>query len=164
MVVAREHAYAERIAKAVLDVAYSNKAKKVKNIEIGVGTLSGVDIPTMARLVSELLMGSVAEGAYVTTVSSPASIVCGICQYSGTPETTGCGKEALASCPKCRKKAVTVHGGTEIGIRRIELEFGKKNQKARNPKMKEPTASTRRSRKTRKLKTVTRKTIRRKRK
>lgn len=124
--VAREHAYAERIAKAVLDVAHSNRAQKVKNIEIGVGMLSGVDTAVMSRLVSELLMGSVAEGAYITTVLSPASIVCGICQYSGTPDTTGCGREALASCPKCRKSAVTVHGGVDVGLRRIEMDLGRR--------------------------------------
>ena len=127
--VAREHVYAERIAKAVLDVAHSNEAQKVKNIEIEVGAFSGVENNAIARLVSELLMGSVAEGAYITTVASPARIVCGVCMYTGTPETAGRGKDALAFCPKCQKSAVTIHGGNEVSLRRIVMDFGKENKK-----------------------------------
>jgi len=130
--VSREHVYAERIAKAVLDVALSKEAQRVKNIEIEVGAFSGVENTVIARLVSELLMGSVAEGAYITTVSSPpARMVCGVCMYTGTLETSGGGgKDALVSCPKCRKSAVTIHGGSDVSLRRIVMDFGnERNQK-----------------------------------
>lgn len=121
-----EHAHAERITHAILSIAHANRAKKVRKVMLEIGVLSGIDRQVIARLVKEMLSGSIAQGAGIGTLSVPARIVCGICKYSGIPKMTLIGRDVVASCPNCKRTAIVIYGGKRVGLREIEMDFGRR--------------------------------------
>lgn len=104
------------LAEAVLEAVERRAAgRRVSRARVRAGALLRVVEPSMDqafRLVSE---GSVAEGAAIEVIVTPARITCRTCGHRGDTD------DPLAVCAMCGGDDVDVTGGDELVLESIEI-------------------------------------------
>ena len=111
-----ELAICQALIGQVRDVARSRQARRVSDIFVGVGPLSGVERPLMQSAFPIAAAGTVADQASLHLEAMPVRVYC-----------KPCGKEAEADtnrlvCPACGNWQTQLVGGDELILRRVVME------------------------------------------
>ena len=111
-----EMSLAEGILQIVEDTAAQQGFKRVTEVRLEIGALSGVEVEALSFCMDVVLKGSVAEGARVEMERVPGR---GYCMGCGETVTI----EALYdACPKCGSYQVQATGGTEMRVKDLLVE------------------------------------------
>jgi hydrogenase nickel incorporation protein HypA/HybF len=118
---------AERIVKAVLNVADSRKASRVMQINLDVGELTFLGHDQLRFGIEVLTKGTIAENARVLIRTRKAKIKCPKCGYVGRADYLG--KEIhsvvpipILTCPKCGSSEAVVAEGNECMVKSIRIQ------------------------------------------
>ena len=111
-----EMALAESILQIVESAAAQQGFKRVTEVRLEIGALSGVEIDALSFCLDVVLKDSVAEGARLQLEKIPGQGYC-----------LGCGKtvpvKALyEACPNCGGYQVQASGGTEMRVKDLLVE------------------------------------------
>ncbi|HRH81013.1 MAG TPA: hydrogenase maturation nickel metallochaperone HypA [Thiobacillaceae bacterium] len=111
-----EMSLAEGILQIVEDAARSQGFKRVKEVRLEIGALSGVEADALTFCLDVVLKGGVADGARVELEKLPGR---GFCLDCGETVII----EALYdACPKCGGYQVQTTGGTEMRVKDLLVE------------------------------------------
>ena len=100
----------------VLEQAEKAEAKKVVNINLVIGEMTGVVGDSVRFYLDFLSKGTVAENAALHVSMVPAKAKCRHCGHEfDLPEYEW-------TCPKCKADGLEVTGGTELFLESIEVE------------------------------------------
>jgi hydrogenase nickel incorporation protein HypA/HybF len=107
---------AEGILQIVEDTAAKQGFKRVTEVRLEIGALSGVEVEALSFCMDVVLKGSVAEGARVELERLPGQGWC-----------LGCGETVeiatlYDACPKCGGYQVQATGGTEMRVKDMLVE------------------------------------------
>jgi len=104
----------------VLKEAEKAGAKRVKNIDLVIGGLTGVLEYCVKFYLEILSKGTIAEGATISIkVVSPLAL----CQKCNTTSVFKPGIEW--QCPNCNNTRMQIAGGRELIVKSIDIELGK---------------------------------------
>lgn len=111
-----EMSIAEGILQIVEDAARQQGFKRVTEVRLEIGALSGVEIEALTFCLDVVLQHGIAEGARIELEKVP-----------GTGYCLGCGETVpvLAlydACPKCGSYQVQATGGTEMRVKDLLVE------------------------------------------
>jgi hydrogenase nickel incorporation protein HypA/HybF len=111
-----EMSLAEGILQIVEEAAARQGFKRVREVRLEIGALSGVEVDALSFCLDVVLKGSVAEGARVAVERLPGQGYC-----------LGCGKsveiQALYdACPRCGSYQVQATGGTQMRVKDLLVE------------------------------------------
>ncbi len=111
-----EMSIAEGILQIVEDAATQQGFKRVTEVRLEIGALSGVEIEALTFCLDVVLKNGIAEGARIELEKVP-----------GTGYCLGCGETVpvLAlydACPKCGSYQVQATGGTEMRVKDLLVE------------------------------------------
>jgi hydrogenase nickel incorporation protein HypA/HybF len=111
-----EMSLAEGILQIVEDAAAKQGFKRVTEVRLEIGVLSGVEIEALSFCLEVVLKGSVADGARVDLQHIPGRGYC-----------LGCGetvpvKALYDACPHCGSYQVQATGGTEMRVKDLLVE------------------------------------------
>ena len=111
-----ELAITEGIMEAAVPAALENGAKKILEIRLKVGMMSGV-IPSCVKEYFEMLSkDTIAEGAEIVVDYIPVSIECRSCGYKGETD------RSLRGCPQCKSTDIRITGGSEYYVDSLKVE------------------------------------------
>ncbi|MCW2945209.1 MAG: hydrogenase expression/synthesis, HypA [Actinoallomurus sp.] len=104
------------LAEAILEAVEKRAAgRPVTRAKVRAGALLHVVEPSMGQAFQLVTEGTVAEGAAIDVVVTPAQITCRACGHQdGT-------HDPLAVCPACGGDDVDVTGGNELVLESIEI-------------------------------------------
>ena len=111
-----ELAIVEGILGTVIPEAEKHQVKKILNINMRIGELSGVVESCMQEYFSIASAGTIAEGSKLILKPSPIRINCPDCGYDGTI------KKGQYACPECGSYRFKILSGREYYIESIEAE------------------------------------------
>ena len=111
-----EMALAESILQIVEGAAAQQGFKRVTEVRLEIGALSGVEIDALSFCLDVVLKDSVAEGARLQLEKIPGQGYC-----------LGCGKTVpvnalYEACPNCGGYQVQASGGTEMRVKDLLVE------------------------------------------
>jgi hydrogenase nickel incorporation protein HypA/HybF len=111
-----EMSIAEGILQIVEDAAAQQSFKRVTEVRLEIGALSGVEIEALTFCLEVVLKDGIAEGARIELEKVPGIGYC-----------LGCGETVpvLAlydACPKCGSYQVQATGGTEMRVKDLLVE------------------------------------------
>lgn len=108
------------IALSILDLvaleAVRQQAREVKEIELEVGRLSGVDIPALSFSMQAAQRYSPFENARVTIVEVPSLARCKVCNREFAPT------RQFEFCPHCHSLETELLQGRELRLKSILVE------------------------------------------
>lgn len=111
-----ELAITENIIKICSEEAVKNKAKKVKEIKILVGDLTGL-IPESIQYYFDIASkGTEVEGAKLNIIKMPLKIFCNDCK------NTSIVLRGIFTCPECGGSDIKLIGGNEFLIDSMEVD------------------------------------------
>ncbi|MBI5331256.1 MAG: hydrogenase maturation nickel metallochaperone HypA [Betaproteobacteria bacterium] len=111
-----EMSLAEGILQIVEDAAAQQGFKRVTEVRLEIGALSGVEVEALSFCLDVVLKDSVADGAKVELERLPGQGFCIACGQS---------VEIAAlydACPKCGSYQVQATGGTEMRVKDLLVE------------------------------------------
>lgn len=111
-----EMSIAEGILQIVEDAAVQQSFKRVSEVRLEIGALSGVEADALIFCLDVVLKNSIAEGARIELDKVPGTGFCLACS-----ETV----PVLArydACPKCGSYQVQATGGTEMRVKDLLVE------------------------------------------
>ena len=101
---------------AAIPAAEKSGAKRILEIRLKIGELSGV-VPDCIRYYFEIVSkGTIAEGASLAVTTIPVSIKCRSCDFEGVID------RKKIRCPKCGGIEFTLTGGREYYVDSLEVE------------------------------------------
>lgn len=104
------------LSASILDAVERRAAgRTVGAVRVRVGTLLRVDEPALAQAFEMVGQGSVAEGARLELVVTPAEVACTSCGVSTTAD------ELVLLCPACGTPALRVTAGEDLLLESITL-------------------------------------------
>jgi len=108
------------VTKSILNItveeAEKHKAKKVKDIKIKIGELTGL-VPVSIQYYFDIISkGTIAEGANVIIDKIPIKVLCKNCGHNYDASTKD------FKCMKCESENIKITGGNEFYIDSIEIE------------------------------------------
>jgi hydrogenase nickel incorporation protein HypA/HybF len=111
-----EMSIAEGILQIVEDAATQQGFKRVTEVRLEIGALSGVEIEALNFCLDVVLKNSIAEGARLELEKVPGQGYC-----------LGCGETVPVNalydaCPKCGSYQVQATGGTEMRVKDLLVE------------------------------------------
>jgi hydrogenase nickel incorporation protein HypA/HybF len=111
-----EMSLAEGILQIVEDAAASQGFKRVTEVRLEIGALSGVEVEALNFCLDMVLKNSIADGARIELEKAPGQGYC-----------LGCGESVLINalydnCPKCGSYQVQATGGTEMRVKDLLVE------------------------------------------
>jgi len=111
-----EMSLAEGILQIVEDAAAKQGFKRVTEVRLEIGALSGVEVEALNFCLDMVLKDSIAEGARIELDKTPGLGYC-----------LGCGENVLINalydnCPKCGGYQVQATGGTEMRVKDLLVE------------------------------------------
>lgn len=111
-----EMSLAEGILQIVEDTAAQQGFKRVTEVRLEIGALSGVEVEALSFCMDVVLKNSVADGARVVLDRLPGQGWC-----------LGCGQNVEISalyeaCPQCGSYQVQATGGTEMRVKDLLVE------------------------------------------
>ena len=105
-----ELAITENILKTALPKAEESGAKRILEVRLKIGELSGV-VPECVQYYFDLIAkGTIAEGARIISESVPVRIVCRDCGYEGGID------RKHNRCPVCESKSFSITGGRDFYV------------------------------------------------
>lgn len=105
-----ELAITENILKTALPKAEESGAKKILEVRLKIGELSGV-VPECVQYYFDLIAkGTIAEGAKIKAESIPVQIVCRDCGYEGILD------RKRNRCPACESSSFSITGGRDFYV------------------------------------------------
>jgi hydrogenase nickel incorporation protein HypA/HybF len=111
-----EMSLAEGILLIVEDAAGQQGFKRVTEIHLEIGDLSGVEVDALSFCLDMVLKDSVADGARLELEKTPGR---GFCLECGETVPVNALYEA---CPKCGSYQVQATGGTEMRVKDLLVE------------------------------------------
>jgi len=111
-----ELAITEGIIEAAVPAAEKAGAKKILEVRLKIGDLSGVFPECIQECFDALCVGTIAEGAKLVVERIPASIACPGCGFSGAVE-----RKTIA-CPVCGSTDFKLTGGREYYVDNLKVE------------------------------------------
>ncbi len=111
-----EMSLAEGILQIVEDAAAQQGFKRVTEVRLEIGALSGVEVDALSFCLDVVLKHSIAEGARVDLEKIPGKGYC-----------LGCGETVAVNalydaCPNCGSYQVQATGGTEMRVKDLLVE------------------------------------------
>jgi hydrogenase nickel incorporation protein HypA/HybF len=111
-----EMSLAEGILQIVEDTAARQGFRRVTEVRLEIGALSGVEVEALSFCLDVVLKGSVADGARVELEHLPGKGYC-----------LGCGETVLVralydACPLCGSYQVQATGGSEMRVKDLLVE------------------------------------------
>lgn len=111
-----EMSLAEGILQIVEDAARQQGFKRVTEVRLEIGALSGVEVEALRFCLDVVLKGGVADGARVELEKTPGRGYC-----------LGCGETVPVNalydaCPLCGSYQVQATGGTEMRVKDLLVE------------------------------------------
>ena len=111
-----EMSLAEGILQIVEDTAAQQGFRRVTEVRLEIGALSGVEVDALSFCLDVVLKGSVADGARVELERLPGQGYC-----------LDCGQTVLVNalydpCPTCGSYHVQATGGTEMRVKDLLVE------------------------------------------
>ncbi|HNQ03156.1 MAG TPA: hydrogenase maturation nickel metallochaperone HypA [Thiobacillaceae bacterium] len=111
-----EMSLAEGILQIVEDAASAQGFRRVTEVRLEIGALSGVEVEALAFCLDVVLKGSVADGARVELERLPGQGWC-----------LGCGgaveiQALYDACPRCGSYQVQATGGTQMRVKDLLVE------------------------------------------
>ena len=100
-----------------LEQARKSGARRVHEIRLRIGALSGVVPDALQFAFEALAAGGMAEGARLTIEDIPARFWCAACQAEFQADDV-----LLAECPVCRQPSGEVRTGRELELASMEIE------------------------------------------
>jgi len=111
-----ELAITEGIIRAAIPEAEKHDAKRILEIHLKIGELSGV-LPECIQYYFDIAgRGTIAEGAKLTIKKIPVSIACPDCGYEGPVD------RKKIRCPQCGGIGFRITGGREYFVDSLEAE------------------------------------------
>ena len=111
-----ELAITEGILRAAIPEAERHGAKRILEIRLKIGELSGV-LPECIQYYFDIASrGTIAENARLTVERLPATIACPDCGYEGAVD------RRRVRCPRCGGMAYRLTGGKEYFVDSLEAE------------------------------------------
>lgn len=111
-----ELSLAEGILQIVEDAAAQQGFKRVTEVRLEIGALSGVEVEALSFCLDMVLKDSIAEGARVELEKVPGS---GFCLECGETVPVNALYDA---CPRCGGYQVQATGGTEMRVKDLMVE------------------------------------------
>lgn len=111
-----EMSLAEGILQIVEDAAAQQAFRRVTEVRLEIGALSGVEIEALSFCLDVVLKGSVADGARVELQHIPGQ---GFCLACGETVPVNALYDA---CPRCGSYQVQATGGTEMRVKDLLVE------------------------------------------
>ncbi len=111
-----ELAITEGIMDAAIPAAVKSGAKRILEIRLKVGELSGVIPACVQEYFSMISEGTIAEGAVIVSETIPATIECSDCGFKGRADRKARG------CPSCGGKNIRITGGREYYVDSLKVE------------------------------------------
>ena len=111
-----ELAITEGILRAAIPEAEKHGAKRILEIRLKIGELSGV-LPECIQYYFDIAgRGTIAENAVLTVEKIPVTIFCPDCGYEGTVD------RKKIRCPQCGGISFRITGGKEYFVDSLEAE------------------------------------------
>ena len=111
-----EFSLAQNILEIVEETLKKNEVNHASELQLEVGTLSGVEIPALEMALESLKPNSVIETTDIKLIITKAKAVCRKCREEFFPE------DLLSSCPKCSSYAPDIISGKELLVKSIVAE------------------------------------------
>ena len=111
-----ELAITEGIMEAALPAAEAGGAKRILEIRLKIGELSGVFPECIKEYLDVLSKGTIAEGAVLKVEKIPVSIRCSKCTFEGPID------RKKIKCPECGSIDFRITGGREYYVDSLEVE------------------------------------------
>jgi hydrogenase nickel incorporation protein HypA/HybF len=111
-----EMSLCEGILQVIESEAERQGFKRVKNVWLEIGDLSGVELDAMRFGFEAVMRGSLADGAGLEIIRLPGTAWC--LQCAKTVEVA----QRYAECPDCGGFQLQVTGGDEMRIKELEVE------------------------------------------
>ncbi|MBR0139634.1 MAG: hydrogenase maturation nickel metallochaperone HypA [Firmicutes bacterium] len=111
-----ELAITEGIMEVAVPAAEKSGAKRILEIRLKVGELSGVIPDCVCEYFSMISVGTIAEGAVIVSETIPASIECQDCGFKGRAD------RKLRGCPSCGSANIRITGGREYYVDSLKVE------------------------------------------
>ncbi len=89
--------------------------RQISGVRVRIGALHRVDEQAFAQAFGFVMIGTVAEGATVEVVTTPALLDCPACGVETESD------ELLPACPACGGPSVRLAGGNELVLESIRL-------------------------------------------
>jgi len=111
-----EFSLAQNILEIVEETLEKNKVSRAIEIQLEVGTLSGVEIPALKMALESLKPQSVLENTKIKLIIVKAKAVCRICKKTYHPE------DLFSPCPNCSSYGPEIVAGKELLVKSIIAE------------------------------------------
>jgi hydrogenase nickel incorporation protein HypA/HybF len=111
-----EMSVAMNIVDIALDTARQNQAKKINQVVLDLGTLSGIMRESLEFCFSSVCAGTIAEGCGFLINTIPAQAICSGCQTEFEAD------QPVMPCPSCGEMVFEMNGGREMRIRSINID------------------------------------------
>ncbi len=111
-----EFAITQSILAIALEQAEKNSARKIRNINISIGELSGIVDNCVEFYFPFLSKDTIANGATLTFEKKPTILRCRDCENTFSPD------DIKWACPECRSQSVEILSGRECYINTIEVD------------------------------------------
>lgn len=94
--------------------AQADQLRAITRVELEVGTLACVDAPTLRAAVLAAVRGTLADGAVVDVVMTPALARCAACGHEEVPP------DRVTPCSACGSPRRTWRSGGALKVRSVE--------------------------------------------
>jgi len=111
-----ELAITEGIFEAAVPEALKHGAKRILEIRLKIGVLSGVIPECIEEYFNMISAGTIAEGAKIKVEYIPVSIECRQCGYKGGID------RYKKRCPHCESRDIKITGGREYYVDSLEVQ------------------------------------------
>jgi len=111
-----EFSLAQNILEIVDETLKKNGVSHASEVQLEVGTLSGVEIPALEMALESLKPNSVIETTEIKLIITKAKAVCRNCKKEYYPE------DLFSPCPKCSSYAPDIISGKELLVKSIVAE------------------------------------------
>lgn len=108
------------IAMSIIEIAEENakreKASVINEIELDIGTQSGVVLEALTFAMESAVQGTMLESAEVKINSIPARAVCSKCQHAFYTD------DLFTPCPECGNPFSEIVQGRELKVKSLKVE------------------------------------------
>jgi len=111
-----EFSIAVNMVDIALDYAEKSNAKRVNEIELEIGKLSGVVYDAMEFAMQAAIKGTLLEGANIKIVAPPGMAQCHQCKQQFRVENI------FDACPKCGAYNPKVISGKELRVKSLNID------------------------------------------
>jgi hydrogenase nickel incorporation protein HypA/HybF len=111
-----EFSIAESIINIAVDTMHKNNGKILKEIELEIGTASGIEVSSLELALLSLLKHSFENNVLVNVTKIKAIAFCTICKTEF--ETA----EPFPFCPDCNTFSSSLKQGKELKVKSIQIE------------------------------------------